>query len=69
MLAKLAWLEAKLELPAFSKLKALTQQTRKVGKRPFHWLASGKVSIRAGTREANMLAVSGLDLPASHLEL
>lgn len=69
VLAKLDWLEGKLRSAPFAKLRALTQQTRLRDKRPFHWLATGHVSIRPGSREANMLAVKGLSLPSAHLKL
>ncbi len=69
VLAKLDWLEAKLALKEFAKLKCLTEQTRKLGKPRFHWLSSGQVGIRAGSREANMLAVRGMNPPSSHLEI
>lgn len=69
VLAKLDWLEGKLSLKAFAKLKSLTEQTKMLGESPFHWLSSGKVGIRAGSREANMLAIRGMKPPSSHLKL
>ncbi len=65
MLAKLAWLQAKLKQPEFKRLKALTDACIDQGHRPYHWLASAHVAIRPGTRDANMLAVRGMDLPRS----
>jgi len=65
MLAKLAWLKAKLGQPEFKSLKTLTDACVDQGRRPYHWLASAHVAIRPGTREAHMLAARGMDLPKS----
>lgn len=65
MLAKLDWLQAKLAQPSFKPLKALTDACVAQGRRPYHWLASANVAIRPGSREANMLAARGMDLPKS----
>lgn len=69
VLAKLDWLEGKLALTAFAKLNTLTEQTRMLGKPRFHWLSSGQVGIRVGSREAKMLASRGMRPPSSHLEV
>lgn len=65
MLAKLIWLKGKLAQPEFIQLKALTDVCVAQGRRPYHWLASAHVAIRPGSREANMLAARGMDLPKS----
>lgn len=65
MLAKLDWLQTKLAQPSFKPLKALTDACVAQGRRPYHWLASAHVAIRPGSREANMLAARGMDLPKS----
>lgn len=65
MLAKLDWLQSKLGQPDFRELKALTDASVLQGRRPYHWLASAHVAIRPGSREANMLAARGMDLPKS----
>lgn len=67
MLAKLDWLQAKLAQPPFKPLKALTDACVAQGRRPYHWLASANVAIRPGSREANMLAARGMDLPKSRV--
>lgn len=67
MLAKLNWLQAKLGQPDFKQLKALTDACVLQGRRPYHWLASANVAIRPGSREANMLAARGMDLPKSRV--
>lgn len=67
MLAKLDWLQAKLAQPSFKPLKALTDACVLQGRRPYHWLASANVAIRPGSREANMLAARGMDLPKSRV--
>jgi hypothetical protein len=69
VLAKLAWLKAKLNLPAFKALKALTDECVKQEIRPHHWMASGRVCIRPGSREAHMLARAGLDIPSTKVEI
>lgn len=67
MLSKLDWLKAKLDLPAFAQLKALTDECAQQGVRPYRWMASGHVGIRPGSREANMLSLAGMDLPKSRV--
>lgn len=67
MLAKLDWLQAKLAQPSFKPLKALTDACVLQGRRPYHWMASANVAIRPGSREANMLAARGMDLPKSRV--
>lgn len=70
VLAKLDWLECKLEEPKFKDLKALTQLAAQAGVLRFHWLAmTGGVRIRPGSREAAMLFKRGLRLPVRHLAL
>ena len=69
VLAKLDWLKSKLNLPAFKMLKALTDECVKQNTRPYHWMASGRVCIRPGSREANMLALAGLDIPSNKVEI
>ena len=65
MLAKLDWLQAKLQQPAFAQLQALTQACARQGMTPFHWLATAHVALRPGSREARLLALRGLHLPRS----
>lgn len=65
MLAKLDWLQAKLRLPAYADLKALTDACAHQGIAPYHWLATAHVAMRPGSREARMLAQRGLYLPRS----
>lgn len=69
VLAKLDWLKAKLKLPAFTQLKALTDECVAQGVRPYRWMASGHVGIRPGSREANMLSRAGMDLPTRRVEI
>lgn len=67
VLAKLDWLKTKLKLPAFRLLKALTDECVGQGVRPYRWMSSGHVGIRPGSREANMLARAGMDLPSKQV--
>lgn len=67
VLAKLEWLKAKLQRPAFKQLKALTDECVAQGVRPFYWMSTGHVGIRPGSREANMLARAGMDLPSKQV--
>jgi hypothetical protein len=69
VLAKLAWLKAKLQLPAFGPLKALTDACAQQGVLPYRWVSSGAVAIRAGSREAHMLALAGMGLPTRQVVL
>lgn len=70
ILAKLDWLERKLEQPNFKDLKALTQKAAQAGVQRFHWLAmTGDIRIRPGSREAAMLFKRGLRLPTRYLAL
>lgn len=46
ILAKLDWLQAKLQQPSFRELKALTDTGAQQGLRPYHWLASANVAIK-----------------------
>lgn len=69
VLAKLEWLEKKLALKPFAKLRDLTDEARRQGVKPYIWLSSGTVSIRPGSREANMLSARGMDLPRSYVEV
>ncbi|WP_442770622.1 hypothetical protein [Zoogloea ramigera] len=69
VLAKLDWLEAKLALKPFADLRALTDEARRQGIKPYVWLSSGTVGIRPGSREANSLAARGMALPRSYLEI
>lgn len=69
ILAKLKWLKAKLDSPPFGPLKALTTEAARQGKTPYVWLASGKVGIRPGSREARQLASVGMRLPVSQVRL
>lgn len=67
VLAKLDWLQAKLNQPAFAPLKALTDACREQGHKPFHWMATAHVGIRPGSREANMLALRGMSPPSTRV--
>ncbi len=67
VLAKLDWLKAKLRLADFKRFKVLTDECVNQGVRPYHWLASGHVGIRPGSREANMLARAGMGLPSQRV--
>lgn len=70
MLAKLAWLKQKLDTASFKKLKAMTYVSGRTG-HPFFWLrtVSGQCRITANSKEAKLLARSGLRMPAQHLSL
>jgi hypothetical protein len=70
MLAKLAWLKSKLDTPAFKKLKAMTHAPGHTGT-PYYWLrtVSGECRISANSKEARLLALQGLRMPAQHLIL
>ena len=70
MLEKLAWLKSKLETPAFKKLKAMTHAPGHTGT-PYNWLrtVSGECRISANSKEARLLALQGLRMPAQHLIL
>ncbi|HHJ13263.1 MAG TPA: hypothetical protein ENJ79_02645 [Gammaproteobacteria bacterium] len=63
MLAKLAWLKAKIE--AVPDLAALTNRATK----PFCWVATGSISISQNSPQARRLATSGLQKPSKHLYL
>lgn len=67
VLAKLDWLKTKLKHSAFKQLKALTDECVGQGMRPYRWMSSGHVGIRPGSREANMLARAGMDLPSQQV--
>ena len=67
VLAKLDWLKSKLRLAAFEPLKVLTDECVAQGVRPYRWMASGHVGIRPGSREANLLARAGMDLPSQQV--
>lgn len=67
VLAKLDWLQAKLRQPEFSALQDLTEACAHQGWPRFHWLATGRVTLRPGSREARMLAQRGMKLPASRV--
>lgn len=63
MLRKLEWLQAKLRMPEFECLAALTAAAEAKGEVPFRWLYKGKTSFRAGGKEARLLAQKGMKLP------
>lgn len=68
IIAKLDWLEEKLQCSAFKNMKALTQKSAQAGIPRFHWLAmTGAIRIRAGSREAALLNKRGLRLPSRYL--
>lgn len=70
IIAKLDWLERKLEQPDFKGLKALTSRAAQAGVLRFHWLAmTGDIRIRPGSREAAILTKRGLRLPTRYLAL
>lgn len=70
MLEKLAWLKSKLDTPAFKKLKAMTHASGHTGS-SYYWLrtVSGECRISANSKEARLLALQGLRMPAQHLTL
>lgn len=63
VLAKLAWLRAKLRSQAWSQLKNLTGVAEQQGIQQFWWLVPGTVSFRPGSKEAQKLAQSGMKMP------
>lgn len=67
ILAKLDWLQGKLDQPEFRQLKALTDACAAQGHRRFHWMATARVGIRPGSREANMLAARGMNPPSTRV--
>jgi hypothetical protein len=67
LLAKLDWLQAKLDRPEFEPLKALTAECARQGHHRFHWVSPSHVSIRPGSPEANMLAKRGLGMPTKRV--
>lgn len=67
ILAKLDWLQDKLKQPEFRHLKALTDACVAQKRRPYHWMATAHVSIRPGSREANLLAARGMNLPSTRV--
>ncbi|MFM2118570.1 MAG: hypothetical protein RL722_38 [Pseudomonadota bacterium] len=69
VLAKLAWLKAKLDLPTYKQLRELTAAAGRQKKRPFIWLASGAVGFRAGSPAANRLVAAGMAMPQTYVEL
>lgn len=69
MLRKLAWLKSKLAQPGFAKLHHLTEAARQQGRQQFIWLTAGAVGIRAGSRDFNKLAVQGLGMPRSFVQI
>ena len=66
-LAKLDWLQAKLAEPQFERLRALTHECHRQGRRPYHWLATATVGIRPGSREANRLSQRGVGPPSKRV--
>jgi hypothetical protein len=62
VLAKLDWLQAKLQDEKFKSLKALTDECVRQGYRPFHWMATAHVGIRPGTPAFNKLSARGVSL-------
>jgi hypothetical protein len=69
MLAKPAWLTAKLKSPEFAKLQALTNVARGQGI-AFRWLAvSGSICIHPGSSQARLLALRGVAAPTRHVTL
>lgn len=68
LLRKLDWLKNKLEQPTYAELNRLTAAAS--GKCvAFRWLAQGSIRIRAGSREALLLARAGLAMPSRRLTL
>lgn len=69
MIAKLDWLERKLDQPAFSRLAALTRAAMQTGL-AFRWLAaSGDIRLLPGSRQARQLAARGIAFPARQVRL
>lgn len=67
MLNKLDWLKAKLSTVEFTGLRALTERSQRHGS-AFRWLArTGRIRIRAGSREHRLLIKAGLGMPSRHL--
>jgi len=71
MLDKLAWLKTKLATPEFSELKLLSDATSRNGSNPFRWQTTtdGAIRITANSKEARMLALKGLSMPARQITL
>jgi hypothetical protein len=63
VLAKLAWLRAKLRSQAWSQLKNLTGVAEQQSIQQFCWLVPGTVSFRPGSKEAQKLAQCGMKMP------
>lgn len=71
MLDKLAWLKAKLATPEFAELKSLSDAASRQGSNPFRWQTTtdGAIRITANSKEARMLALKGLSMPARQITL
>jgi len=66
MIKKFQWLKRWLQTEA-KELSALTKKTSAVAQ--FNWVASGRVSIPKTSRQAKLLAQSGLPYPVKHLKI
>lgn len=69
MLRKLKWLKDKLATEDFKALRKLTENAAKNDFKRFWWVTSGKIGIRKGTKEANLLSKKGLNFPCRTVTL
>lgn len=71
MLAKLDWLESKLDSAPFSDLRALRDAARKQGVNPYRWQVTltGAIRITPQSKEARKLAEAGLEMPNRHIKI
>lgn len=67
MLAKLDWLEAKLQQPTFADFARLTRQAKLNQAAVYVWIYDGANRISANSREARALALRGVTLPKRHV--
>lgn len=69
MLRKLQWLKDKLATEDFEALRKLTEKAGSANFKKFWWVTSGKIGIRQGTRNANLLSKQGLNFPCRTVTL
>jgi hypothetical protein len=69
MIRKLRWMKDKLSTEEFKQLRRLTSRTTEKGWRAFWWVTLGRVGFRSGSREANRIALAGLNFPCKCAEV
>ena len=69
MVKKLKWLKNKLAQEDFEALRKLTEKAAKKGFKRFWWVTDGKIGIRKGTKDTNLLSKQGLNFPCRMVTL